>query len=556
MFKIIFCFLVMGTHLTAMDIIITNAAVHTVDPDYSGIEAVAVKDHRIAAVGLDKDILKLAAPTTLIVDAQRKLLLPGFNDAHLHFLSGGRSLLELDLSGCTTWEQIKQKVLTAVQETVEGEWITGRGWDHTLFNRGRWPNKTMLDKIAPAHPVFLRRIDGHVGWANSLALKRCGITKDTSEPEGGEILLDSLTGCPTGIFKESAMDIITEYIPEHGLEEDRAAIRKALEEAARLGVTSIQDNSGIESLLLYREFYKRGELNVRVSEWLDFESARDPERLSQIKNRYQEAICEHYIRLGLVKGFVDGTLGSRTASLFEPYCDQPGEVGLLQYTQNDLDQLVLTADRLGFQVGLHCIGDKASYMAINAYEKAFHENNTRDHRHRIEHAQVLRRDDLERMAKLGVIASMQPTHCTSDLRWAEQRLGLERCRLAYAWKDILTAEGNLAFGTDWPVEPLDPMRGLYSAVTRRHIDTAEPENGWISGQCLSLEEAIYAYTMGSAYAEFQEQEKGSITPGKLADMVLLSQNLFTISPRAILETRVEMTIYDGKIIYSRQSEKD
>ncbi len=536
---------------TKVDMVILNGKVCTVDSSKQFAEALAIKGNTIIAVGNDEEIEKLATSSTTVINADNRLVLPGFNDAHLHFLGGGLSLLELDLNGCRTVKEVQTRLAASIRQHEKGAWITGRGWDHTLFNNGAWPSKEMLDAVSPDNPVFVRRVDGHIGWANSLALKMAGVNATTPDPNGGEILRDPRTGEPTGILKESALELVNCIIPEKSKEEKRRALRRALSEAARFGVTSIQDNSDIDVFELYKELFDSGDLTVRVSEWLDFEMTKDPRALMHTIDSLQKLARPNFIRIGLLKGFVDGTLGSRTAYFFEPYDDKQSTAGLPQYSSEELQKLVNTADSLGLQTGLHCIGSKANYMAINAYRSARCKNNSAGLRHRLEHAQVLRPQHIPLLAKSDIIASMQPTHCTSDLRWAEKRIGRERCKGAYAWRRILDAGGRLAFGTDWPVEPLDPMRGLYSAVTRKNIESGTPAGGWFPDQRLSVQEAIHCYTMGSAYAEFQEKTKGSISPGKLADIIILSKDIFTAAPEDILTTRVDMTIFNGKIIYKR-----
>ncbi len=533
------------------DMVILNGKVFTVDSSKQYAEALAIKDAGIIAVGDNKEIEKLVTPSTIVVNADNRLILPGFNDAHLHFLGGGVYLLDLNLNGCTSVAEIQSRLAASIQQHEKGAWITGRGWDHTLFNNGAWPGKDMLDAVSANNPVFVRRIDGHIGWANSLALKKAGIDATTPDPDGGEILRDPGSGAPTGILKESALELVARVIPEKPKEQKRRALRLALGEAARLGVTSIQDNSDIEVFKLYKDLLDKEQLTVRVSEWLDFEMARDPKALMQTIKSLQKFTAPNFIRIGLLKGFVDGTLGSRTAWFFEPYSDKQTTAGLPRYSAKELQKLVDAADSLGLQIGLHCIGAKANLAAINAYDSTSSKDAGKDLRHRLEHAQVLRLQDIPLLAKYDIIASMQPTHCTSDLRWAEKRIGHERCKGAYAWRRILDSGGRLAFGTDWPVEPLDPMRGIYSAVTRKNIESGGPDGGWFPDQSLSVEEAIHCYTMGSAYAEFQENIKGSLTPGKLADIIILSRDILTIDPEEILTTRVDMTIFNGKIIYQR-----
>ncbi len=535
-----------------VDLVIINAKVWTGDLDNPLADMVAVSGNRIAFVGWQEDLPAELGEHTTVIDARGRLVIPGFNDAHLHFLSGGLSLLQVNLTGCKSKECIKNRLEEKTEQLPSGAWITGRGWDHTVFNQGEWPTKDLLDEVAPDHPVFVRRIDGHVGWANSLALKKAGIDAQAAVPEGGEMLLDPQTGQPTGIFKESAMSLVSKVIPEPNDSLKLAALRLAHDHAVQLGVTSVQDQSGISSMTLYHHLMNQGHFQIRVSEWLDFDLTRRPDSLVGLVDSLEILTEPFKLETGMLKGFVDGTLGSRTAYFFDPYSDDPTTVGLPQYTADELNRMVCVAESLKFQIGLHCIGARANRMALDAYDVARQTFGSRDSRHRLEHAQVLRIEDIPRIKELGVIASMQPTHCTSDLRWAEQRLGLERSKGAYAWKSLQNAGVRLAFGTDWPVEPLDPMRGIYSAVTRKHIDTGEPKEGWFPEERLSVRDAIRAYTLGSAFSEFKEDEKGTLTKGKLADMIMLSKDILVIQPEEILHTRVLMTIIDGRIVYQEK----
>ncbi|MGH7890056.1 MAG: amidohydrolase, partial [Thermodesulfobacteriota bacterium] len=427
----------------------------------------------------------------------------------------------------------------------------GRGWDHTLFNQGKWPDKKFLDQLTTLHPVYLTRIDGHVAWVNSPALQEAKIDQNTPDPEGGEIARDK-EGNPTGILKENAVDLVANLIPPPTQEDMRKAIQLALAEAQKFGITSIQDNSDLKVLPIYETLAQNGNLTVRVSEWLSFEWVKTPEKFDSLKKTFSEKT--NLLKLGPFKGYVDGTLGSRTAYLFEPYADDSSTVGIPQYEQEELDSLILKADKMGYQICFHAIGDKGNYMVLKALEKALLINRRKKSRHRIEHAQVLRLKDIPLFEKLGAIASMQPTHCTSDKRWAQDRLGKERCKGAYAWKSLLINGARLAFGTDWPVEPLNPLIGLYAAVTRKDPQNPEPGAGWYSRECISLMEALKAYTIGAAYAEFQDSLKGSLEVGKLADMVVLTKDIFNLPPEEILTTQVEATIFDGQVIYVRPEE--
>ena len=543
--------LCLSLHGFGENMIIKNAKVFTVDSDQPFAEAINILDNRIIQVGKNKEILKSVTPSTTVIDAHGKLVLPGFNDAHLHFIGGGRTLLEVNLQGKTSFVQITAALLEAAQSNPKSEWLTGRGWDHTLFNNGEWPDKHMLDSIIPDKPVFLRRVDGHVGWANSKALALAKITRETKDPKAGQILRDA-RGETIGILSESAMNLIMDIIPARSISHDQTAIEQALQMAKQQGVTSIQDNSGINTIKYYHDLAVRNKLTVRVSEWLDFSEVAQPNKLQKQIEHYSKYEIDNLVHIGLLKGFVDGTLGSRTAYFSEPYADDSTTSGIPQIAEDELYRLVSIADSLGLQIGLHCIGEKANNVTVTAYETVSRKSNSTDIRHRIEHAQVLRLQDIPRFAEWGIIASMQPTHCTTDLRWAEKRIGAERCQGAYAWKSLLESGAIVAFGTDWPVEPLNPMRGLYSAVTRQNIETGHPEGGWFEKEKLTMEEAIYCYTMGSAIAEYKEDQKGSITPGKLADLIILSKDILTIPKEEILSTKVDMTLFNGNIIFTRE----
>src|SRR5574341_23872 len=534
------------------DLVLLNGNIYTLDQSHTKAHAIALKGNKILFVGNNVQVMDYVQEgKTEMIDLRGKAVLPGFNDAHLHFLSGGLSLLRVNLTGCKSKAEIVTKLKAKIENTPPGDWIVGRGWDHTLFNRGKWPDKNLLDAVSPWHPVYLTRIDGHVAWVNSLALKEAKIDKTTPDPEGGEILRDSV-GNPTGILKENAVDLIANIIPPATAEDMRKAIELALAEAKKFGITSIQDNSDLKVLEIYEKLAQQGNLSLRVTEWLPFEWIKTLERLDSLKQNFEER--RNHLRLGPLKGYADGTLGSRTAYLFEPYSDDTTTLGIAQYKQEELDSLILLADKAGYQVCFHAIGDKANYMVLKAYERAGLINGRKDARHRIEHAQVIRPDDIPLFGKLGVIASMQPTHCTSDKRWAEERLGKERCKGAYAWRSLLVQGAMLAFGTDWPVEPLNPLLGLFAAVTRQDPETKEPKFGWHPRERISLIGALTAHTIGAAYAEFQDSVKGSLEVGKLADMVVLTKDIFTLPPEEILTTQVDATIFDGQVIYVRAEE--
>jgi len=542
---VIVLFLVYAGTILAQDadLVLKNGKIITIDRFNPRVEAIAIKGEKIIAAGYNSEIENYIDPSgTKVIDLEGKMACPGFNDAHVHFISGGQSLTSLNLRYIASLKKIQEMVKERVEQAEPGEWITGRGWEHSLFPGGKWPTKEILDEVAQENPVMLTRVDGHSCWVNSKALEISGITKYTPNPSGGHINKDPETGEPTGILRETARRLLK--MPRGSTRESTMkAIKMALEHARKLGVTSIQQlNGGFE---YFDELRKNGELTARFSvnmSWTD-----DPETIREYK-RLQNTYNDHWIRFGYLKGFADGTLGSGTAALFWPFEDDPTTSGLPLMTQAEFNERICLLDKEGFQIGIHAIGTRSNHMILNAFEEAIRQNGRRDSRHRSEHAQLLIPTDVERFYRLGVIASMQPTHCITDKRFAEQRLGKDRCTYAYAWRSLLDAGVHIAFGTDWSVEPLDPMEGLYAAVTRKDRK-GEPGDGWFPKEKLTMMEAIELYTLGSAYATFEEDVKGSLEPGKLADIVVLSQDLMSIPEDQIMNTEVVMTIVGGKIVY-------
>jgi len=530
-------YIIFTDRMQKASLVLLNGKIATMDEKNPWLSALAISGERIIYTGSEGGAKDYISRETEVIDLKGRLVLPGFNDAHLHFAGAGLMSVRVNLRDCESFQEIKKRVLEKVKKLKTGSWILGRGWDHNLFNQGNWPDKTILDEISTNHPVFLKRIDGHAAWANSLTLKLAEINKDTSSPEGGIILKDSHTGEPTGILMENAIEVVDKIIPLPTFEEHISGIREAMKEAKRYGVTSIQDNSDFEVIEVYNKLLEKNELKTRISEWIPLESIKNPEELNHWITSFPEE--SNILKPGLLKIIADGTLGSHTAYLFEPYSDEPDKTGMLLFKEKELEEMVFLADKSGYQVGIHAIGDRASNVALSIYEKIQKSNPERKRRHRIEHCSLLREKDIARFAESGVIASVQPTFWPSDEKWLEQRLGKERARKAYPFRSLLESGVVLAFGTDWPIEPLNPMLGIHSAVTRDR-------------ERLSVEQAVRAYTWGSAYAEFQEREKGSLEVGKLADIVVLSKDIFTIAPEEILETEVEMTVLGGEIVYSRQ----
>lgn len=530
------------------DRILLNGVFHTVDPERPAAQAVAIRGERIIAVGTSDEVRRLAGEATEVIDLRGRFAMPGFNDAHIHLASGGLAKLAVDFTGAASLEEFQERIRARLREYRPGEWVTGRGWDHTRWPEGRFPTRIDLDLVSREHPMIFTRVDGHVAVANSRALQLAGVTRETPDPPGGQIFRDGLSGEPTGMLAETAMGLVGRHVPPPSREQRRRAIELALAEAAAHGITSIHDNSSWEDFLVYEELKREGRLTLRVYEWLPF--AAPLERLEQMRRRGAGG-ADAWLRTGALKGVTDGTLGSRTAAMLEPFADDRSTSGILRMPAEDLRRMVVERDAAGYQIALHAIGDLANRVSLEAFAAARAANGARDARHRIEHAQVVAPADFPRFAELGVIASMQPCHQTNDQRWAGQRLGPERSRGAYAWRTFLRHGVPLAFGTDYPVEPLDPMIGLYACATRE-LPEGGPEGGWIPEEKITVAECIEAYTAGSAFAEFAENEKGRIRPGMLADIVVLTADVTRIPPRQILRTRAWMTLAGGRVVFRRE----
>jgi len=536
------------------DLVIRNAKVVTIDKDNPRAQAIAFKGQTIIAVTSNAEIEKyIRKGVSKIIDAQGRLVVPGFNDAHIHFNFVNPDYI--DLRYITDPKIITNRVKEAVAKSEPGELIRGGNWEHEMFYNKQWPTKELIDSVAPNNPVVLSRADGHSVLVNSYIINNSGITKDTPDPFGGEIQRDSVTGEPTGIFKEKAKALLkygqipVNRTPEEERERRMRGWQAAFDLAMKNGVTSMQLPPGGD-FDIYQEFKDMGKLTSRL--YIGGSLTADKQKLSryiELQKKYPRN--GNWIRFGYLKGFIDGTLGSGTALFFDPYIDTPEKSGLPQMPYEKLEQLVMTADKVGFQIGIHAIGDKANHWVLNAYEKAQQLDGTSESRHRIEHAQVLHSDDIHRFAELGVIASMQPTHCITDKRFAEKRIGKKRCQGAYAWQSLLDAGAVVAFGTDYPVEPINPLEGLYAAVTRKDR-TGESGDGWFPDQKLSMEKAIELYTLSSAYAEFMEDRKGMIKKGYLGDVVIFNNDLMTIPHDQIMRTKVDYTIVGGKIVYRRK----
>jgi predicted amidohydrolase YtcJ len=552
--------------------ILTGAHLRSNDPSQTParVTALAIAEGKILAAGTDAEILKLKGPGTKVIDLKGAFAMPGFNDAHTHIGEAGRQKLSVNLVGVHSLAEMQQRIRAYVATAKPGVWIQGGGWDHTLWADGKLPSRTDLDAVTGDHPAIFGRVDGHMGVANSAALTAAGITSTTPDPSGAKIDRDA-SGNPTGILRESgANSLVYKKIPPPSLEQRRQALTVAIADVLANGVTSVQDNSEWDDFLAIEELEHTGKLPLRVAEWLEFNQPVAVLEQRRASHRSDDLL----LHLTQLKGFMDGSLGSRTAALDEPYSDDSGNSGLPRYDQSRLNEMAAERAAAGFQLGFHAIGDRANAMALNAFGVADQVANlppsVPEHgpdahivtkpgqgppspaalRFRIEHAQVLLPSDFDRFEQEGVIASMQPSHLLTDMKWATDRLGPERVKYAYAWKTFLNHNVTLAFGTDYPVELINPFRGLYSAITRQNeagTQTFQPQ------EKISLNEAIYAYTQASAFGEFREKVKGRLEPGYLADLIVLDCDITTASPQQLLHTKVLRTVVNGETVYTPSS---
>jgi predicted amidohydrolase YtcJ len=542
------------------DIIFIHANLYTGVPANSAFssilreEAMAVRGDRILAVGKAVELETLKGPQTQIVDLGGHFVMPGFNDAHLHLADAGMTKRSLDLTGVKSLDDMREMVRKKVDGARAGEWILGSGWDETLWPVKVPPTRWDLDEVANGHPIFLGRIDGHIAVANTRALQLASVTLASRDPQGGHIDRNE-AGEPTGILRETAQAAVEDVIPKPTHDERREGIQLALADLAEHGVTSAQDYSPEwENFQIYEELEKESKLTARISEWLPFDET--VEDLTHKRDSHPQS--DVMLHTGMLKGFMDGSLGSHTAAMLEPYSDDPKNVGLPRYDPAKLNDMTKERVLAGFQIGFHAIGDQGVQRALDAFagaEKAAREghikaaNGGQEYRLRVEHAQVTTPAEIAQFKQLKVIASMQPSHVLTDMRWAQDRLGPKRAATSYAWLAFLNKGVPLAFGTDYPVEPVTPFRGLYAAVTRKSEDGKQE---YFPDQRLTIDQAIAAYTTGSAFAEFAEKEKGKLAAGMLADFVVLDRDVTAISAEKILRTKVLRTVVGGKTVYEAQ----
>jgi hypothetical protein len=545
------------------DLVLANARIETMDPGHEWASAVAIHGESIVAVSYatpnahaaeDPEIKQWIGPRTRVIDLLGQFVMPGFNDAHVHIGQSALAKLAVSFKGVRSLAEFQQRVRESVKDHQPGDWITGFGWDQTLWPDKRDPTREDLDAVSTANPMFFSRVDGHVAVANSLALKLAGVSRETADPPAGRIVRDPHTHDPTGLLQEAgATNLVYSKISAPSMDERRRGIELVLADAARTGVTSMQDNSYLEvstdvsfskeNFLIYQQLRKEGKLTARITEWLDF--TLPVAKLEELRREWGST--DPWLKTGALKGFLDGSLGSRTAALLAPYSDAPGTSGMPYMDPEKLESMAIERDRAGFQLAFHAIGDRANRVALDTFA-AVVADGPRDRRDRVEHAQVVALDDFTRFGKLNIIASMQPSHLLDDERWAGDRLGPERSRGAYAWRSMEQNGVHLAFGTDHPVEPINPLRGVYACVTRQL-----PQGGssWQPQESLPMKDCLRAYTVGSAYAEFEEKRKGMIAPGMFADLVVYPVDLNQVSAHDLLMTPVKMTMVGGRIVYQQ-----
>jgi predicted amidohydrolase YtcJ len=538
------------------DAVFINGRIWTGADSTSFVEAVAVSGDTILQVGSTAEIRKLIGNETRVIDLKGRLVIAGFNDAHIHFLSGSVGLTEVDLTDAKSIPEVVGHIKAFAKENPSKRWITGRGWQYTMF-QGGLPHKKILDSVFNDLPIFIKAYDGHSAWANSAALKLLNITKSTPFSGYGEIVRD-VSGEPTGVFKENAMSLVSDHIPVLTKEEKLAALRKGLALAASLGITSIGNASGTrDEFYLYKELSINHELTLRVAAAFSVDANTTPEEIKKYAFIKDSVGTSHRLTARNVKFMLDGVIESHTAAMLEPYSNllpnEPSPIGTLALPLDKYKSLVTEFDKLGFQVYTHAIGDRAVREALNAYEAAAKANGT-SLRNRIEHIETISPQDIPRFATLDVLPSMEPIHAEpGTVSVWEDGVGKKRLPYSFAWSSILKANGHLVFSSDWPAcVSINPIRGLHTAVTRTTID-GEPKGGWVPEQKISITEALTAYTQGGAFSSMEENFKGKIAPGYVADFIVLSQDLFSIDPMKTHQTRVLMTIFDGKIIYDAGS---
>ncbi len=536
----------------AADLVLVGGKVWTGDRQQPEAEAVAIRRDRILHIGTTAEVRSLAGPGTRVIELHGRRVVPGFNDSHIHLLSGGLSLVQVDLKDAADEAEFGKRLRAFDARLPPGRWILGGNWDHDRTFAGKLPDAALLDRYVPNRPVCIRRYDGHMSLVNTRTLQLAGITAATAEPAGGVIYRQADGKTPSGVLRDNAMGLVERLIPAPSEAEIAEAVQSALALARSQGITTLQDMCGSGSTTRRRlmrtlqQLHRAGQLTARIDLRLPLASARELTTLG-----VEAGFGGDYLTIGGVKGFVDGSLGSSTAKMYEPYLHEPGSRGVWVTPRGRLLELIGEADRAGLSVAVHAIGDEANAVLLDLFAETARQNGPRDRRFRDEHTQHLRPEDYPRFRELGVIASMQPYHAIDDGRWAEGRIGARRCSSSYAFRSLLDAGARLAFGSDWPVAPLDALAGIDAAVNRRTLDGKQP-GGWFPQQRISVVEAVEAYTAGSAFAAFQEKDRGVLKPGMLADLVVLSRDIFAEAERDhIGKTKVVLTVVGGQVVYER-----
>jgi predicted amidohydrolase YtcJ len=530
--------------------LLINGTIYTFDSNNTVAQAIAIRDNKIVALGTSEDLIRTYKSKN-VIDLQDKSVFPGFIDGHAHILGEGGRLQTLDIVGTTSPDQIAGMVQERIKKFKPGQWIIGRGWDQNNWEAKEFPTHDILDKVAPENPVLLRRVDGHSVWLNSKAMQLANIARETKDPEGGKIIRDR-NGVPSGILVDNGINLIDKVLPPLTTDEIEQRLKLAMEECARLGLTEVHDMGvDLETIGIYKKLIDRGECPIRIYAAID---GPGETWNYYLKNGKEVGYGDGMLTIRAIKLYIDGALGSRGAALIESYSDDPGNRGLTVTSEDSLISVCKQAKEHGFQVCTHAIGDRGNYIMLNVYEKVLRSSGTEisSSRWRIEHVQVLQPSDVPRFNSIGILPSMQPTHATSDMDWAEIRLGSERIKGAYAWRSIFQTGSHIIGGSDFPVEFVNPLFGIYSAITRQD-KTGNPPNGWCPEQRMTREEAVKCFTQWAAYGAFQENEKGTIEIGKWADLTVLSKDIMKVPPKEIIDTNVEMTIVNGKIVYQKDA---
>jgi len=530
-------------------LILINGKIWTGETKKKFVDSVVILQDRIIFAGARDYALNFKGKKSIVIDLEQRTAVPGFIDCHTHFVQGSLFLKYLNLRDVKSENGFIRELKKYVKNITPGEWVYGGNWDNSQWNKKAFPSKKLIDEFTSENPVLLYRVDIHTVLVNSAALKRAGIDKNTPDPDGGLIERNPATGEPTGILKESAVELINEHLPREYFQKTEAAVKDAMRKAHKNGVTSIHDISTFNDVKLYQDLLSKGDLELRIFARTPLQYWKELERIG-----IRAGFGNEFLRLGSLKAFIDGALGSNTAYLFEPYLDESQNYGLLNSVmipETKIRKLVRDADKSGLNLSIHAIGDKANNMLLNIYSEVTAEGIQWDRRLRIEHAQHLLEEDIKRFKELNVIVSAQPYHLAGDGVWAEEKIGHDRCAFSYPFRSLLDNRAKLVFGSDWPVTPIEPLLGIHAAVTRETNDDKNPD-GWFPEQKISVEESLFAYTRDAAYASFEEKIKGTLTQGKLADIVILSDNLFEIDPVNIKDVVVEITILGGEIIYQNK----